>query len=256
MIFVGSLSLLGVGRAAQHTGGGEAGPGTTPVCCAAPPTPKRGLGLFDPKSECRANARRSGQASWWDLSLSLWSVVRRVNSGGECGAPPGVGGRKARRQGCLGRRSSPGTWLFPRSLPPRAPLAPCFHPPETLHRPDKTGRTRWSRRGGEGDERPPAASEGQGEGRRPGRPLGRDALALALAAASLWCGRPDHTTRRSCRGGAGGNERPAGRRREASGEGSGRRAAGGRRDGAAQREEPAEEQGGGEGAGEPRAGRH
>ena len=69
------------------------------------------------------------------LSLASGGVLSlkwRVNSGGECGAPPGVGGRKARRQGCLGRRSSPGTWRFPRSLPPRAPLAPCFHPPETL----------------------------------------------------------------------------------------------------------------------------
>ena len=55
---------------------------------------------------------------------------RRVNSGGECGAPPEgrEGGRKGHGvQGCLGRRSSPGTWLSPRSLPPRAPLAPCFH---------------------------------------------------------------------------------------------------------------------------------
>ena len=49
-------------------------------------------------------------------------------AGGECGAPRGEGGRNARCQGYLGRRSSPGTWNFPRSLPPRAPLAPCFHP--------------------------------------------------------------------------------------------------------------------------------
>ena len=50
----------------------------------------------------------------------------------ECGAPGGEGGWNARRQGCLKRRSSLGTWNFPRYLPPRAPLAPCFHPPETL----------------------------------------------------------------------------------------------------------------------------
>ena len=53
---------------------------------------------------------------------------RRVNSGGECGAPRGEGGRNSRRQGCPGRRSSPGTWFPPRSLPPRAPLAR-FSPP-------------------------------------------------------------------------------------------------------------------------------
>ena len=40
----------------------------------------------------------------------------------------GEGGRKARCQGCLGRRSTPGTWRFPRSLPPRAPLAPAASP--------------------------------------------------------------------------------------------------------------------------------
>ena len=45
----------------------------------------------------------------------------------------GEGGRNARRQGCIGRRSSPGTWIFPRSPPPRAALTPCFHPPESLH---------------------------------------------------------------------------------------------------------------------------
>ena len=41
-------------------------------------------------------------------------------------------GRSSRRLGFLGKRSSPGTWLLPRSLPLRAPLAPCFHPPESL----------------------------------------------------------------------------------------------------------------------------
>ena len=47
----------------------------------------------------------------------------------------GEDGRNTRRQGCLGRRSGPGTWIFPDIWPPRAPLAPCFHPPETLHSP-------------------------------------------------------------------------------------------------------------------------
>ena len=53
---------------------------------------------------------------------------RRVNSGGECGAPPGVGGRKARRQGVPQEAFQPGDLDFPRSLPPRAPLAPLFSP--------------------------------------------------------------------------------------------------------------------------------
>ena len=43
-------------------------------------------------------------------------------------APEPASERKARRQGFLGRRSGPGTWRFPRSLPPRAPLAPLFSP--------------------------------------------------------------------------------------------------------------------------------
>ena len=39
-----------------------------------------------------------------------------------CGGE-GEGGRNARREGCLGRRSSPETWPLPRSQPPRPP---CF----------------------------------------------------------------------------------------------------------------------------------
>ena len=56
-----------------------------------------------------------------------FECFRRVDSGGECGAPRGEGGRKARRQGCLGRRSSPGTWRFPRSLPPARAPRPLFY---------------------------------------------------------------------------------------------------------------------------------
>ena len=44
-----------------------------------------------------------------------------------CGRPRGRGPGIHGVRGCLGRRSSPGTWLFPRSPPPRArpsPLAP------------------------------------------------------------------------------------------------------------------------------------
>ena len=59
------------------------------------------------------------------------SVVRRMNSGGECGAPRGRGGRNSRNsrlQGCLGRRSSPGTRLAPRSLHPARAPRPLFSP--------------------------------------------------------------------------------------------------------------------------------
>ena len=72
-----------------------------------------------------SSSRRWSARAAQDLRLECF---RRVRTGGECGAPPGEGGRKARRQGCLGRRSSPGTWIFPRSLPPRAPLRSLFTP--------------------------------------------------------------------------------------------------------------------------------
>ena len=41
--------------------------------------------------------------------------------GGECGPPWGQRGRKSPRQGCLGRRAGPWTWLCPRSQPLRSP---------------------------------------------------------------------------------------------------------------------------------------
>ena len=47
--------------------------------------------------------------------------------GGECaGAPRGRKGRKARRQGVPREAFQPGDLALPRSLPPRAPFAPCF----------------------------------------------------------------------------------------------------------------------------------
>ena len=68
---------------------------------------------------------------------------RRTGGPGQPGAARGLAGPVAVFFGngggwsCLGRRSSPGTWRFPRSLPPRAPLAPLF-PPSGTHsvRPD------------------------------------------------------------------------------------------------------------------------
>ena len=110
----------------------------------------------------------------------------------------GEGGRKARRPGCLGRSSSPGTWPFPRYLPPRAALAPCFHPPETLH--------------GEGT-RPPREAPSEG---RP--PAGRRSLRRA-GARRPWCRestpgrdalREGSVARRHCPSARAGHPRPAG----------------------------------------------
>ena len=57
---------------------------------------------------------------------------RRVNSGGECGAPRGRGGGTHGVRGASGSGPARGPG-FPSDLCPlRAPLAPCFHPPETL----------------------------------------------------------------------------------------------------------------------------
>ena len=59
------------------------------------------------------------------LVLFLLLVFQEGGNRGEYGRPRGEGRRNAPRQGCLGRRSGPGTRLSPRSQPPRAPLAPC-----------------------------------------------------------------------------------------------------------------------------------
>ena len=64
------------------------------------------------------------------LSETIWNfrLVLECVPEGEAGASAArLGGRGAGMhgvRGCLGRRFSPGTWIFPRSLPPRAPLAP------------------------------------------------------------------------------------------------------------------------------------
>ena len=57
---------------------------------------------------------------------------RRVNSGGECGAPRGRGGGRHGVRGDSGGVPARGPGVSPDLCPPRAPLAPCFHPPETL----------------------------------------------------------------------------------------------------------------------------
>ena len=56
------------------------------------------------------------------------------NSGGECGAPWGRGGEMHGVRGASGGVPARGPGVSPDLCPPRAPLAPCFHPPETLRR--------------------------------------------------------------------------------------------------------------------------
>ena len=90
-----------------------------------------------------AHSRRSG-ARWWGqawrgrrrggggattMKEQEVLVFRRVNSGGECGAPRGMGGGMHGVRGASGdvRVRGPG---FPSDLRPRAPpLAPLVHPP-------------------------------------------------------------------------------------------------------------------------------
>ena len=61
-------------------------------------------------------------------SSSTSGVIPEGGQGGAITARLGEGGRNSRRQGCLRRCTGPGTWLSPRSLPPRAPLARLFSP--------------------------------------------------------------------------------------------------------------------------------
>ena len=98
----------------------------------------------------------------------------------------GKGGRNAPLQGCLGRRSGPGARISPRSQPPRAPLAPCFHPEtpsvssaELSHLSlslKNLGRAWGARKGGEEGASPapnPGAGRGSPSGLRPTlRPIG------------------------------------------------------------------------------------
>ena len=104
----------------------------------------------------------------------------QLKSGGRVRPASGEKGRNARRNarrpGCLGRRSGPGTWLSPRSFQIfSARPRPCFHPPSLGRRarplPSSKGLqangTKWAKRfGGRGPSaapRPPLAP--------PGRPL-------------------------------------------------------------------------------------
>ena len=74
--------------------------------------------------EARRTRPRCSPSGNTPLQLAVRPPARGIPPGGSVDLI--LSGRHG-VQGCLGRRSSPGTWLSPRSLPPRAPLAPCFH---------------------------------------------------------------------------------------------------------------------------------
>ena len=106
----------------------------------------------------------------------------------------GEGGRNTRLQGCLGRRSSPGTWRFSDLRPRARPSPPVFTLRKTLHL-DSRLQSKTPRRG-----------RGGGAGRRAGGGGPRDGgLEEPAAAAGVADGRHGRA--------AGG--RPAGRHRRA-----------------------------------------
>ena len=82
-------------------------------------------------SGLRYASARLDRRSTPTVRLSV-ECFRRLNSGGECGAPRGRGGGRHGFRGASGGGSARGPG-FPSDLcPPRAPLALCFHPPEPL----------------------------------------------------------------------------------------------------------------------------
>ena len=115
----------------------------------------------------RATIRRKGGHP---VTGRATGVIPEGGQGGRVRPASGRGAGMHGVRGCLGRRTGPGTWLPPRSPPPRAPLAPLlFSLRNSLRRPDVAWRaaawaSRWrSSRG----TRPRA-----GAGGRPGAPTG------------------------------------------------------------------------------------
>ena len=126
------------GGAPPCAGGPAPGPAPRPEAgCGLPPEEELPLPL-PPSPRCPPPARapprappRCGLGSLQGTLRSRMSEVLKVMSkskvaeeGGRVRPASGEGGRNARRQGRIGRRSGPGTWVSPRSRPPRAPLAP------------------------------------------------------------------------------------------------------------------------------------
>ena len=89
-----------------------------------------------PRAPVEPSELEPSSSGQWTLPLLHVVCVWSDSGGWTRGASTvrlGEGGRIARRQGGLGRRTGPGTRISPRSPPPRAPLAPFVHPPESLH---------------------------------------------------------------------------------------------------------------------------
>ena len=121
------------------------------VYCRAFPTPQLPI-LSSHHHITSSSSHRSGhysslrQTTTPLLVLFLLVVFQEGGHRGGYGRPRGEGRRNAPRQGCLGRRSGPGTRLTPRSQPPRAPLA-LFPPSRTSDEPVRCRpRPGWSRR--------------------------------------------------------------------------------------------------------------
>ena len=112
------------------------------------------------------------------LSVCMLECFRRVNSGGECGALGGRGGGIHGVRGASRDVLARGPGFSPDIYPPRAPLAPCFHPPETLHRqrlrpaplggPSQPGRGLHRRGGARGRGARPGGSAGVARAVAPG----------------------------------------------------------------------------------------
>ena len=120
-----------LGACARGVPGPRARRNLVPRCSCVrrrlPPAPRR----------VRGPRRRRGSSSTPRSGFSLLGAARCGAGGGvfpegERGTSAarlgGREGRNSRLPGCLGRRSSPGTWRFPRSLPPARAPRPLFSP--------------------------------------------------------------------------------------------------------------------------------
>ena len=108
-----------------------------PLYGSAEPAPGPGTPP-QPPPRAQKLASRTGKA----LHLRT-TLRRRVNSGGECGAPRGRGGGRHGVRGAWGGVPARGPGFPPDICPPRAPRAPCFqHPPAHTHASVRSSRRR------------------------------------------------------------------------------------------------------------------
>ena len=110
---------------------GFPGPGTAPE--ASPDTVNSALAPTDPRGGPYSPPLSTNRIPEHLHHPPEECFQRRVDSGGECGAPRGRGAGIHGVRGASGGVPARGPGVSPDLCPPRAPLAPCFHPPETLH---------------------------------------------------------------------------------------------------------------------------